>query len=248
MGNKNLFVDTGLDKNSSIKQIAAAMYDHLDQWGWKSSYTYKRKEPKQFKAKALPEKMTTTLRFNQYMYYITCMFLDQGGNFDLTKREFKRYNNDKGLACVYYSVLFYLLIKEEDSETQVLNNKKIKYVQGFYRHKLKADIPDLIAPLLGGETQLGIHAFVTIDEAVFDFTISQQAHAFDLEQSYVAGNIPDGFEYFGYEESITVVNDYWEMFAKEAGMHPKEWLLQHKINALKLAINDIKSFGQKGMV
>lgn len=30
MGNKNLFVDTGLDKNASIKQITFSMHDHLD--------------------------------------------------------------------------------------------------------------------------------------------------------------------------------------------------------------------------
>lgn len=247
MEDKQFFKRVSLSENPTVKEIGIAMSDHMKEWGWLSSYTYKRKEPKHFTAKTEPADFIKQIDFKMYMYYVLTSFLEEGGASELSQIEFRRYNG-KGLACAYYSVLFYLLIMRADKENKILNNKKMKYVQGFFKHPLREDVPEFVAHLYGGETQIGLHAFVTINDIVFDFTITQQAHAFDLQQSHVVGNIPEGMEYYGYEESITVVNQYWKMFAEKAEMHPEEWLLRHQSNAMKLFLKDVKAFGQKGMV
>jgi hypothetical protein len=219
---------------SSPKEIGSALYDKMGEWGWLTSYNYKKREPKQFLSNTLPNDLKTEMGFTKNMFYLANLYMNEGEDFELTKREYNRYNWDKSIICAYCSVLFYLLNKSDHKESGILGKRKMKYVQGFYRHPLREEVPDMFAMLLGGKTQMGIHAFVTIDDIVFDFTIAQQRHAFNIEKPYVAGDIPNGMEYFGYEESLTVVDEYWKMFAKEEGLTPKGWLLHHELNSLKL--------------
>ncbi|MDX6046742.1 hypothetical protein [Bacillus paranthracis] len=222
--------EVSINKNATPREIATVMCDVMPDWGWLSSYTYKRKEPKQFSSSKPPVELMNNIDFTKYVYYVANLYTYGGRDFPLTQREFSRYYYDEEMICAYCSVLFYLLVKKEDK----LGIYDMKYIQGFYRHPLRDDIPEMFLPIFGSKTQIGIHAFVTVGGAIFDFTIAQQENAFAFDKPYVIGEIPKGMEYFGYTESITVVHEYWKKFAKAEGMTPEQWFIEHKINALTL--------------
>ncbi|MGE6347897.1 hypothetical protein ACQKIY_25515 [Bacillus mycoides] len=224
-----------IDERSNPKQIGSAMYSVMKEWGWISGYSYRKKSPKQYHKATLPDSLKANKDVYKNAHYVSEIYL-KGSKYQLPQDEVERYNWNEGLICAYTSVLFYALMREDG----IVDANNMKYVQGFYKHKARADIPELMMQIIGGRTQIGIHAWVAIGNVVFDFTIEQQGHVFDLKQSVVIGDIPKGFEYHGYVEKEETVDKYIEMFAENAGLTPKLWILKHKIHALETMADKLR--------
>jgi hypothetical protein len=151
---------------------------------------------------------------------------------DLLLEQLNYYDKHQGL-CIYASVLLYCLLREES----IIDNKKIKYVQGFAR---TIPSPNYKLPSTGKPTDVmyTLHAFVTYDDAVIDLTAAQLSKYLDdlLDPPFVIGEQGykyDIFKYYGYKEYPTTAERYAKMFAKEANMTYEQWINHHKKQALK---------------
>ncbi|MFJ7939628.1 hypothetical protein ACIQYG_14110 [Peribacillus sp. NPDC096622] len=105
-----------IEEDASPREIGSKMYDYMKKLDWLTSYSYKRKEPRQYVSQAFPEDLRTYFNFAKYVYYVHMLFKNKGEEFELSKKEHQIYNEQKGMSCAYCSALLYLLLKKEDME------------------------------------------------------------------------------------------------------------------------------------
>ncbi|MEK4967642.1 hypothetical protein MKX29_08215 [Cytobacillus sp. FSL R7-0696] len=108
---------------------------------------------------------------------------------------------------------------------------------------MRPNIPDSVRGLynlVGGETQIGLHAFVTIDDAVLDPTIYQQRQFLDLPNCYITGEFPENLE-----GSLSTVDSYARRFAEELDMPFELWLRTHELHAHELALEQLRKLREK---
>lgn len=140
---------------------------------------------------------------------------------------------DAGGFCIYLSVLACCLL----DRLGTYKPGDIKLIQGFYKHDLRADWPDFIP---WGPVQTGIHAFLTLGDAVFDFTIKVQEGEFfdfgtDDQLPFLCGPVPDGFELWGWPEDFKTVKEYARQIARKGGLNYYDWINGHCKAALEMA-------------
>jgi hypothetical protein len=199
---------------------------------WKTSYDYQSRDPISFKSLPIDEKILKHTDFMSSAVYIS----------DLTEKALKyRWNEMKGLAgkelkawdangglCIYLSILHFCLLLE----SKAVKEDELCMVQGFYRHPTHG-ILSLIANLA---TQCGVHAFISVQGAVVDFSIQQEASTFEFgENEFIIGDIPDEMEMVGWTEGKHLVKQYAREIARSSGLNYFEWIEQHRMNSYKMA-------------
>ena len=157
-----------------------------------------------------------------YLAYLGYSQVTRSGiciNNDIISKEIAKADG-LGIACIYNSVILTMFLGAK------YGSDKVRMVQGIYRLKAREDSP--IAQLFG-ETQMGFHAFVEFDGAIFDTTIvSQQEMFFDFKHIPVlTGNIPDGLDLFGCREGYDIIHTYAKDFPKWSGIDIDQWTDMH---------------------
>lgn len=201
---------------------------------WKTSYDYRKVNPKEYKSASLAPRLLSDINFRANIAYLECLFdyLLHGKTYDIEDWVIKECEEweIKGGNCIYFSTLLYSLLAADKMGC----SDCVKYVQGFYRHNIREDYPSFF-PWSGQHN--GIHAWITVDNAVIDVAIRQQEYFFDFKGNpVVLGTIPDGLFYMGYEENRDTVSQYIKDILEFSKMPFLLWVKKHKLNALKTTI------------
>lgn len=149
---------------------------------------------------------------------------------NLILEQLNHYNRKLGL-CIYASALLYCLLREEFA----LDNKHLKYVQGFARTKPSKNYK-LPSTGEGSDLMHTLHAFVLYQNSVIDTsTIQLEKYLdFSLKPPFVLGEQgykEETFTYHGFKEYPQTPLKYAKNFAKEVGMTYKEWITHHQTQA-----------------
>lgn len=139
---------------------------------------------------------------------------------DFNNKELEKeleYISDKGLHCVYYSILAKLIIKK-------LYNIDLNLVQGYYKFK-----NNMIASFVFGEYGIGFHSWLEYEGVVVDLTFNtQQSSSYNsfenvLEGSNIIGEFKN-IDFIGYVEREEVVSRYINDFLSINNNSLDEWI------------------------
>lgn len=155
-------------------------------------------------------------------------------NEDIAK-EFLTYN-DEGALCMFSSVLLYELLLA-DKELKSFNAKTLKYIQGYYKHQTReGTFVRMMSPQL-----VGIHAFLTFNNAVIDTTIQQIEDEYDNAYMYfIAGEeggkvASDIAQWYGVTEKTTTIDKYTQDYVQRFGYkNKKQWIKKHEDSIIKV--------------
>lgn len=200
---------------------------------FRATYDYIKSPVKKYTGDPLHKDLRKSLEYQAYALYcytIGNWILDNGdiNLSDSIANEIKYYEFEKGGSCIYNAALFINLLV--DSGLVPPNN--IKLIQGYYRHELREDFPSFI-PF--GKNHYGMHCWTLIKKSVIDFCIiPQEEKFFDFKDKiFLDGVVPDGLNYYGYEESFEVAKEYCKDFAKYSKLDYREWILNHRLKAME---------------
>lgn len=198
--------------------IVDFVYSHLNKLGWKTTFNYLVYRPKQFFSKPLIIPGGSSFEFKKYMDY--CYLLS---NTFTKKDEVARYQEKNGISIYFSVVLYWLLVS-----FGVLNEKKLRFCQGYFTYKLE----DSPTP----RYRAGVHAWLCYNGSTIDVTIWRQKAGFDFEKHgfnppLIVGELPEGLEWFGFDENKSLVKEYARKFARESGKTFYEWVNFHKEQA-----------------
>jgi len=203
---------------------------------WKTSYDYQKTDPIIFQSLPIDGKILKHTDFMSSAVYIS----------ELTQKALSyRWNEIEGLAgkelkawdakgglCIYLSILHFCLLLE----SKAVREDELCMVQGFYRHPTHG----ILSIFSNLAIQSGVHAFISVQGAVVDFSIQQEASTFDFgEKEFIIGDIPDEMEMVGWTEGKHLVKQYAREIARSSGLNYFEWIEQHKINSYKLASKEL---------
>ncbi len=200
--------------------IMSHVYKDLYKNSWKTTFNYLKFKPKKFFDKPLELPQGSRGEFKKFVDY--CYLLST--NFD-EKYEAARYKNKNGIAIYYSTVLYWLLVT-----FGVISERKLKFCQGYFNYEKNP------GKASGARYRAGMHAWLCTKGSVIDTTIWQQQDCFDfqargLDLPIIAGNIPSGLNYYGFEEHRSLVKEYARRFAKESGSTFYKWIQYHKEQA-----------------
>lgn len=200
--------------------IVDFVYDHLNKFGWKTTFNYLVYRPKQFYNKPLAIPDGSFLEFKKYVDY--CYLLSK--NFT-QKDEAARYEEKNGISIYFSVVLYWLMVS-----FGVVNEKKLKFCQGYFTYKLEEN------PSTTPRHRAVVHAWLCYDGSTVDVTIWRQKEGFDFERCgftppVIMGEIPEGLELFGFAENKSLSKEYARKFARESGKTFYEWVNFHKQQA-----------------
>lgn len=207
---------------------------------WNTSFDYQTIEPIHFETNDLPIKIMADEKFMAYCLYISEL-IDKMLDFDFQsiKPEWIRKEimswDQKGGLCIYLAVLHYCLIYQ----TGILDESRLKFIQGFYNHPTTEQISMLF---FGDKSnQSGLHAFLAIDNCVVDFAIKQEACVFDFgDHQFILGQIPSMMKLGGWQEDLSIVKKYAREIAKSSDMTYIEWIKKHMLVAYDSAIGKLE--------
>lgn len=173
----------------------------------------------------LMEMMNETL-YQNYRY--VTMLYDGIENASTSDEDLKLLGNEicyieeEGIACIYTSVLLYMLIRKSDKRLV----KDINFIQGFFHHLLRDDFYSFI-PM--SKHQQGVHSFLSYKNSlVIDCSAVKQNQAFfEFDIPVIFGNKPIEFELYGYEESKETIFKYASKFSKINFNSIDEWVEYH---------------------
>ena len=211
-------------KDTEVKKIVGAtsyelinfIYRNLHDCGWKTTFNYLRRSPRKCAARKLQLPKGSDECFKKYVDY--CYLL--ANNFT-EEDEAARYRERQGTSIYFSVVLYWLLVY-----FGVLNEKGLKFCQGYFSYKVREEIaPDT-------KYRAGLHAWLCYHESVIDVTIWQQGDYFDFQKHgfnvpVIAGIIPEELNLVGFEEDKNLVKDYARQFAKDSGLTFCEWVDYH---------------------
>lgn len=200
-----------------VRHLCDTLYDN----GWQTSYDYLKYQPKIFSSKPLVTPKGTMRDLVKYIDY--CYLLSRNSH---QKDEASRYSKNRGLS-IYTSVVLYWLL----SFWGVVDERKLKYYQGYFRYKTKGDDAGS-----SPRYRAGMHAWLSYQDSVIDVTIWQQENFFDFKKRgfnlpAILGDLPDGLGLVGFEEYSSLVKDYARGFAKDSGMTFYDWIDYHRQQA-----------------
>jgi hypothetical protein len=204
---------------------------------WKTSYDYRCTESIPFKSKKIDPKILANnefMAFSLYISHLTDKALEY--RFDslegMVGKEFKEWDRRGGM-CIYISVVHYCLLLE----SRIIDEQNIKLIQGYYSHPTHG-ILSLISNL---QNQAGIHAFISINGSVIDFSIKQEESTFDFpNHSFILGDIPEGMNLGGWPEGKDVAKQYGREIARFSGLNYYDWIDKHLSYAYKIAIENLE--------
>lgn len=210
---------------------------------WFASYDYNLDNIKHFNTVPLREEVRKNLDFRKSVAYIMSLYdcLMNGESYGYDKWVIDEVEEweIKGGNCLYFSVLLYNLLMVDT----VGCPECIKYVQGFYRHNVRADYPSFL-PWSGQHN--GLHAWVSIDGSIVDIAIKQQEMFFDFkDEPFVIAKIPDGLTYMGWEESQETVFRYTKEICEFSKKPFALWIAEHNLNALKLYKQSLEGYKKR---
>lgn len=134
------------------------------------------------------------------------------------------YAEQKGIACIYTSVLLYLLMKKYDSE---FTKKNVCFMYGFYQYEINTIPHNCFSILPFSKKQMGLHCFLSINSCLFDCSlVKQESYLFNFE-SELFGDTPEGLNIYGYIESEETIYKYAELFANVNNQSIDEWINYH---------------------
>lgn len=238
--NKDYFSFKTTNEDLTHERIIENVYKTFSE-DFKVTYDYTEAAPKIYKGAKLSElfvKNTLTMTYTHYCYEI--------GNYILKKnievesfidKEIRRFEFELGGSCIYNAVVYICLLVEE----RIIHKDFIKLAQGYYKHALREDFPSII-PF--GKNHCGLHAWTTFNNSVIDFCIvPQENYFFNFKNDVmVFGEVPEGLDYVGYEESYETVRAYAEEIAAFSNMDYRLWILKHKEAALKVMYKALDEF------
>lgn len=200
--------------------IVDFVYDHLNKFGWKTTFNYLVYRPRQFYTKPLAVPEGSSLEFKKYVDY--CYLLSN--NFT-GKDEAARYKEKDGISIYFSVVLYWLLVS-----FGVVNEKKLKLCQGYFTYKLEEN--QTSTP----RYRAGVHAWLCYDGSTIDVTIWRQKDGFNFEKygfspPVLMGQIPEGLELYGFDENRSLAKEYARKFARESGKTFYKWINFHKEQA-----------------
>jgi hypothetical protein len=198
---------------------------------WKTAFTPSM-ELKEFNSGEIEEEFRIHPAFAKNVPYTLGAFSEVATNIrvdeNLPHDEVNKWDRKGGL-CIYLSVLLYWLLRENG-----IPEKDVKLCQGFYKHNLRKDFPEMLIGGPFGRIQTGIHSWITYQGNIIDVTIGQQESVFDFEGSpYVMGEIPEGLHYYGWEEPEQIAKDYARMIARENGQNFFKWIEEHNMKSYR---------------
>lgn len=133
------------------------------------------------------------------------------------------YIEQEGIACIYTSVLLYMMLKKQ-SEDLV---QDINLIQGFYHHLLREDFFSFI-PM--NKNQQGLHCWLSYKSLIIDCSaVKQNKMFFEFDNALLVGFAPNGFELYGYKETEETILKYAEIFSKISFNSIDEWVMSHLI-------------------
>ncbi|MGE7305807.1 hypothetical protein ACQKJG_18460 [Priestia megaterium] len=206
---------------------------------WKVSRNYNPKSFVTFKEKQNPfVHPVDEPAFEGHSYYLTELVYASRANdtktlekiegYELGLNEIRKWNNKGGL-CIYTSVLLYKLLTTPGYSS--INPKQVKFHQGFYIHDV---IPGSLLSMVASR-KVGLHAFLTFNDAVLDVSIQQIYDEYDLmEPAFFYGKFPPNTTFYGYEETEKIINKYLYRILKDNGLTEEEWLDHHMTCAVNL--------------
>ena len=227
-----IFTMTDNASDEELAEFAAGIFKSH----WKTSYDYQKTDPIIFQSLPIDGKILKHTDFMSSAVYIS----------ELTQKALSyRWNEIEGLAgkelkawdakgglCIYLSILHFCLLLE----SKAVREDELCMVQGFYRHPTHG----ILSIFSNLAIQSGVHAFISVQGAVVDFSIQQEASTFDFgEKEFIIGDIPDEMEMVGWTEGKHLVKQYAREIARSSGLNYFEWIEQHKINSYKLASKEL---------
>lgn len=171
-----------------------------------------------------------------YYGYISCIYenwqtIVKHSNYNELSEELC-YIEIEGVACIYTSVLLYMLIKKYDERLV----KDLRLIQGFYHHLLRSDFSSILSI---SKHQQGLHSFLDYKSSVIDCTaFTQNQHFFNFDSRVIFGDKPNGFDLYGYAETEETILKYAERFSKINFNSIDEWLYYHQLILYKIMNNE----------
>ena len=125
--------------------------------------------------------------------------------YDLPKEMIKDllYAKKMNITNFYLTVVLNMLLRD----VHELGN--VKMVQGMYKYS-----SDFFGFSESVEQQ-GVHAFSLVGDSVVDVCFYPQNIAFKTDESFIVGTVPEGVEFFGWQENISTEEGYKTMFARK---------------------------------
>lgn len=220
-------------------EITDNVIEYFDE-KWFTSYQYTKENLKPFRGDNLSKLIKIHPGFIASMAYVgqlaeRLINHDLKGIDSVVMKELNHWD-DKGGYCIYISILHYCLIRE----LVPIDADRVKFIQGYYKHPVQGLFKRFIPESMN---QAGLHAYLTIDNAVVDFSIIQEAVCFDFpDGAYILGKVPELMELYGWEESHETVLKYAREIGMGSGMTYKEWITFHKIKAIDFAKFELQNY------
>lgn len=134
------------------------------------------------------------------------------------------YVEQKGIACIYTSVLLYLLMKKYNSQ---FTQKNVCFMYGFYQYEINTTPDNFFSLFPFSKKQQGLHCFLSIDSCLFDCSLAKQESCLFNFESELFGDTPAGLNIYGYAESEETIYKYAELFADVNKQSIDEWINYH---------------------
>ncbi|MCM3217781.1 hypothetical protein M3612_25250 [Niallia taxi] len=231
-------------KDYSEKSIARHAIPNLKINHRKIGYKYDSKSVKEFKpveADLTIQESNSLEKVFRYVHIGSMLAMLQFGNVEQKQNFFgnlyknvpnfleeeTKFANQEDNLCFFSSSLMYLLLREEPT----IDNKKLKYVQGF----IKTKTSDRYIHPDGKQTpfMFNSHAFVVYRGMVIDTTIMQVEKYLDyqLEKPFVYGSngyLFKVFTHFGWEEYPQTAAKFAKRYALMSNNELNDWLKKHQ--------------------
>jgi len=227
----DIFVTDDMGKETLIKFTAGVFRER-----WECSYDYLLVDPIWCESKSLNHSILVNADFMSAAFYMSFL-ADRAINYrmndisDWARKEITTWDKSGGL-CIYMSIVHYCLLWESG-----VKEERLKYVQGFYTHPSHG----IMSLFTNTIQQSGVHAFITVDDSVVDFSINQEACVFNfMDGDFIIGQIPETMELGGWAEDLSIVKKYARKIARSSGMTYYQWIRKHKLYAYETTLKSIQ--------
>lgn len=231
---ENLMYKTSLNDETEILKIVA---EKIKREGF-SSRNYEKEKPILQASKPLPGNIYKNYLLQKNLTYLYNLYLSLENEDSYLKNkmviEEARYYDEKGILCVYFSVILYCLLLKDKLATKDELKLMIGYIH-YHTHNL------FYNELLNIQEITGFHSWLTYQGSVLDVSIIQEHTTFDFTNGYIVGQIPDGLEMYGIGEGWATVERYARKFARRMGLKVKQWIQYHTIISFETFRNYLES-------
>lgn len=219
-----------LPENSPQNEIVHYINNISNEY-WMHEGSYDKKNISLMRSSPLTEINNKNKEMSMALFYIYQLvktndasdFNNFDNNIDGLVRNELMYWESKGVYSIYINILAYAIF----TRCNILKQSDISYYQGYYDFKLRKDFP---TSFIFSERQLGIHAWLTVKDSVFDLTANQNKVLFDFQfkdSDMIVGEYPEGYHLYGFKESEKTIYSYISLFSEKANLCVDEWVGLH---------------------